>query len=188
MDRTTLWYIAAAWVSVAAVLGAVGFRVRGGWFGDLFGWPGQASRLFYGACMAACSGAALQAWGLLAPGYWVGLVALWFAGAVAFGTFGAIDAGRNEGSRLGDFFRNAGRGALYATPPALGLFGLALFSGGLPDPEAFALMPIFGLLQGPAYEFAWRRWPLADDPTEKAEFMTGAALGLGAGLAALLAL
>ena len=36
-----------------AAVGALAFRVRGGWLGDLWGVPGQSSRLLYAALMAA---------------------------------------------------------------------------------------------------------------------------------------
>ncbi len=161
---------------LSAALGALAFRVRGGLVTDRVpGFSGQAQRLIYAGLMAAVvalswDGEPWYATVLLAPA--------WFAGAAAFGTFGAIDGGRNEGTRLGDFARNAARGALHALPAAAVLL---LFGRGW----ASLLLPAAGLLQGACYELAHRLRPMPAHPaTAYAEWATGACLGTGAALAA----
>lgn len=172
-----------------AVLGAFGFRVRGGLLGDRWKLPGQVSRLLYGAIMAVVIIVAGWPWpfGLLhVVGFWVLLTLAWFAGAVICGTFQAIDAGRNEGTRWGDFGRNVARGAIYAIPPAALLVAVALAFGERDRVWSALLLPVFGTLQGICYEAAHRFWPMPrHKPTEIAEFAVGAALGVGSVLAVL---
>lgn len=173
---------------LCSVLGAVAFRVRGGWLGDRWGLPGQASRLIYGAIMALDAVIAGWPWpfGKAAlVGFFVCLTLAWFLGAAALGTLGAIDSGRNEHTRVRDFFMNALRGAVYALPPALLIAAVDYTLGdGVRVWTALAL-PVAGLLQGLCYEVAHSLWPMARGrrPTEAAEFMTGGCLGIGTALA-----
>ena len=112
-----------------AVLGAFGFRIRGGMLGDRWEVPGQISRLIYATIMSFVIVVAGWPWpfGLAAlGGFWFLMVLAWFAGAVVCGTFQSIDAGRNEGSVLGDLGRNVVRGIIYALPPAALLIAVAL--------------------------------------------------------------
>jgi hypothetical protein len=169
-----------------AVLGAIGFRIRGGMLGDRWELPGQISRLIYGIIMAAVIVVAGWPWpfGLVAlVGFWFLMVLAWFAGAVVCGTFRSIDAGRNEGSVLGDFGRNAARGIIYALPPAA---LLAITAAGFDQQERIgtaALLPALGAFQSMAYEGAWRLRTMEQKPTELGEYATGALLGVGAVLA-----
>jgi len=177
-----------------AAVGALAFRVRGGWLGDLWGVPGQSSRLLYAALMAAVMLGAGWPWpvdGWRLALLFVAFVAAWFIGAVALGTLGSIDSGRNPDKgdgrhpRLRDFAMNSLRGAAYALPAAI---VLAVFRAVYGHPDAAwwaAALPLAGLLQGPAYEASWRLRRMEQRPTELAEWLTGAALGLGAALAAL---
>lgn len=170
----------------AAAVGALAFRIRGGLITDRApGFSGQLQRLIYAGLMALVTFVSGAPW----VGDWpteiafaAALVAAWFAGAVAFGTFGAIDAGRNEGSAARDFALNAARGALYALLPAL-VVGAYRYLFDSPLWPA-ALLPALGLAQGAAYEAAWRF--ARRRQTVYAEFATGAFLGAGAFLAASL--
>ena len=170
----------------AAALGALAFRIRGGLITDRVpGFSGQAQRAIYAVAMMSIMYFSGKFWPgggffdsyLLSTGFVVSLIAAWFLGVIYMGTFKAIDAGRNEGTKLKDFFLNSLRGMLYAAPAALVLFVWVLFSGH--DGALLApLMLAFGAMQGPAYEFGWRI--KAKQPTVVAEFITGAFLGLGA--------
>lgn len=173
-----------------AVAGAAAFRVRGGWITDRRpGFSGQLQRLIYAAIMTAVMLAAgwpwpVDGWRLVLLA--VTLVAAWFAGAVALGTLGAIDSGRNEGTRVRDFAMNSLRGLVYALPAAI---VLAVFRAAYGDPDGAwwaAALPLAGLLQGPLYDLAHSLRPMPRHPaTVYAEFAVGAALGAGAALAAL---
>ncbi len=174
-------------VLLCAGIGAVAFRVRGGLITDRRpGFSGQAQRGIYAALMAVATLAAGWPWPGEARGLLMfpALVLAWFTGAVAFGTFGAIDAGRNEGTALRDGLLNAVRGALYALPPALVLLAARAWWGAPWWPAL--LLPAAGLLQGACYELAHRLRPMKDGhrTTTYAEWATGACLGTGAALAA----
>lgn len=172
-----------------AAVGALGFRVRGGWWGDLWGLSGQTSRGVYAALMAAVMLAAGWPWPV---GGWrlallfLALAAAWFAGAVACGTFGAIDAGRNEHGRARDFAMNSLRGLVYALPAAAALAAFRAVHGDAGGAWWAAALPLAGLLQGPAYELAHTLRPMPHHPaTVYAEFAVGGCLGAGAALAAM---
>lgn len=173
-------------LAAGAALGGLGFRIRGGLLGDRWGWPGQASRAAYAVLMAAATliaGGAPPGWA--GAGFAAALAGAWFLGGVATGTMGAIDAGRNEGTPLGDGLRNAVRGVIYALPAAV-----VLAAGAARWGEDNWLWPALvlcgsGLLQGICYELAWRR--RTQRPTEWAEVATGVCLGLGAAVAAAVA-
>lgn len=172
---------------LAAAVGALAFRIRGGMLGDRWGVRGQASRAIYAALMAGivmCSGNPwpVDDWRLALFG--LALVAAYFAGAALWGTFHSIDAGRVDGDARTEFWLNAARGALYALPPAIVLAALRLAHDGAPNAWAAGLMPLFGLLQSISYEVSWRLRPVERKPTELAEVLTGAALGLGGASAA----
>ena len=179
---------------LGACVGAVFFRVRGGWFGDLWGWPGQASRLAYALAMSAIVVFAGMPWPINSwrlPTLACALPIAWFVGAAAFTSFGAIDGGRNtgpgEGSKFGDFLRNTIRGALYAAPPAA-LVAVVCGSFGADDRAwASLLMVAGGAMLGIAYELAHRLRPMAEGhpATVYAEFAGGAFLGLGAAASGL---
>lgn len=179
----------AAAVMLSACLGAISFRVRGGWLGDLWGVPGQSSRLLYATILAGVVLAAGWPWpvdgwrlALLA----LALVAAWFAGAVALGTLGAIDSGRNEHSRPRDFAMNSLRGVVYALPAAIVLAAFRSVHGDAGGAWWAAALPLAGLLQGPAYELAHTLRPMPHHPaTVYAEFAVGGCLGASAALAAM---
>lgn len=183
------WLLLFSGLVFGALLGAVAFRVRGGWLGDLWDFPGQLSRLIYGAIMAVVIVVAGWPWpfGLLhVIGFWGMMMLAWFVGAVAMGTLGAIDAGRVEGSGTRDFFLNAVRGMVYGLPPALLLALVAWhFDMGGDRILAAGFIPLCGTLQSVAYEAAWRVRRMEQRPTELAEYLTGAALGVGSVLAVI---
>ena len=176
---------------LAAAVGAVANRIRGGALGDRWGVRGQTSRSIYAALMTGivlCAGNPwpVDGWRLALLG--LTFVAAWFLGAVAFPTFSAIDAGRVEGERLTDGLLGSLRGALYTLPPAAVLAVFAYVFEGVDAACAAVLLPACGSLQGVLYEAAWAIWPMAKGhkPTEIAEMLTGAAMGLGAAGAAML--
>lgn len=174
---------------LAAAVGAVAFRIRGGWWGDLWGVSGQASRAIYAVLMAGivmCSGNPWPVDGWRLALLAVAFAAAWFLGAVVLGTLGAIDAGRREGTPLVDGLRNAARGIVYALPAAAVLAAFRAVHGDEHGAWAAGLMLFAGAMQGIMYEAAWRWRPLPRwKPTEWAEGFTGACLGLGAAAAAL---
>jgi hypothetical protein len=175
---------------LAAGAGAIAFRIRGGLLSDRWKISGQLQRGVYAAIMAAVMLAAgwpwpVAGWRLALLG--CAFLAAWFLGAVAFGTFGAIDAGRVEGNAVRDGFLNALRGVLYALPAAAALAGFRASLGDTHGAWMAAVMLAAGACQGLAYEAAWRIRPRHERrPTELAEFLTGACLGAGAAAACLL--
>ena len=177
---------------VGALLGAASFRARGGWFGDLWKWPGQVSRLAYSVVMAALVFVPGHPWPVgdwRSPAFAALLVGAWFAGAVAFGTFRSIDAGRNadgSGGRVRDFVANTVRGTLYALPPAALVAGVCAGFGEPGRAWSAAFLLLGGAMQGLCYEMAHRLRPMPRHPaTVYAEFATGACMGLGAVAAAV---
>lgn len=153
-------------VLAGAILGAVAWRVRGGWLGGAVGWGVGSARLVAWALPMGAL-AALVSWG--SP-WWLGPA----VGALAFATstlptFGALDAGRNEGSILGDAARNLGRGLLTVAPLAALLWWCGY--------ATWWVMLLAGAWMAPAYEIAWRWLLPADRPETAAECLFGAAFG-----------
>lgn len=162
-------------IAAGAVVGGIGFRLRGGWLGDKIGWGSTTARI---VSWAIPLGVVASAVTLGAP-VWMGpaiAVAAWLAAIVP--TFQAIDAGRVEGSRIRDFAANALRGLLMGLPMAaiIGLTG---------NPWSAGLLAV-SMVIPLSYEGAWRFVPDKDQPTTYAEVISGACIGASV-VAALLA-
>lgn len=152
-----------------AIVGGIGFRIRGGWLGDRIGWGiGTARIVAWGVPMGIVAAVAslVQPWWL---GFLVGVTA-WLG--VLPSTMDAIDAGRHEGTIWGDFLANVKRGILAGGPTAIALAALGFHGWWLPA--------AFGALMSVAYELPWRfeRYlPTDAGPTAYAEVFCGILLG-----------
>jgi hypothetical protein len=157
------------WFSlILPLLGAVLFRIRGGWL-NLGSSTGGRAVWAVGMTIIP----ALITWKLavLAPAL--------FAGAV-LGWWKSIDMGRNEGSWIQDAVLQEARGILWVLPAAaaaawaLGWWAVAV--------------GISGVLCAPAYELGWRTPSTARNFTrgsELGELYFGACIGIGLAVAIL---
>jgi hypothetical protein len=96
------------------------------------------------------------------------------------GRYGAIDVGRNEGSRLEDFGKLSALGLAHTIPAGVLLMIWA---------DAPAWLPLTGLLMGACYELGYRlpsRLPFLRRGPEVGEFLFGAVVGAGLWLASWL--
>lgn len=149
------------------LLGALLFRIRGGWLS----LPSTTlGRLAWSCGMAlGVAGATLDAWALaLAPALFVGCVLPWW---------GSLDLGRNEGEAWRDALVMTARGVLWVLPAA----GLVAWWRGWP---AVGLV-VAGLACAPAYALAWRipsNAPGFARGPELGEVIFGAAIGAALGL------
>lgn len=152
------------------VLGALLFRIRGGWLA----LPSTtAGRLAWSLGMGlAVLAARPDPWlALLVPALFAGCVLPWF---------GTIDLGRNEGTALRDGLVMTGRGLAWIAPAAAVLAWREGWQA--------AGVVVAGLACWPAYALAWRvpsRVPGFARGAELGEVFFGALIGAGLALAVL---
>lgn len=154
---------------VSTIVGAIGFRLRGGLFNDKIKWGSTTARLAGFALPMAiitllCFSTPLWSIPLFVVTWWAGTVLGWWK---------SIDMGRNEGSFLADFCLQSLRGAIFAIPTVA---ALTVFIGLSPW---LLVMVAGGLACGLCYEAGWRladKWD-AMGGTEYGEFIFGAVLG-----------
>ena len=171
-----LLYIAL--LVVSTIVGAVGFRLRGGLFNDKIKWGATTARFVgYALPMSIMTYLCFQ------PVLWSIpiFVVTWWLGTI-LGWWKSIDMGRREGSFWTDFALQSIRGSIFAIPTAAALAFLVGLS------PALLIMVIGGLSCGICYEIGWR---LADKKsimggTEYGEFIFGGALGATMAIASFL--
>lgn len=137
--------LTAALVLATAVITCLGFRMRGGLWGNIIGWGATTARLLAWALPVA-----LLSW------YWYQLD-LWLVPAVFVATWlgtllpwwGSIDMGRNEGTWIRDLLVITGRGVLWTLAVALVFLYAGFVSTALSTLVAGAMMGIW-------YEIGWR--------------------------------
>lgn len=158
------------------VLG-MGFRIRGGLWGDKIGWGATTARIVAWAIPVA-----LVCWAWYAFAWYIAVavgVMAWVG--TTWGWFGALDMGRNDHAWLRDFLVMSvvGFARMAVIAPVLVYVGL---------PMAALSICIAGALCGVLYELGWRTpstKPGFYQGPEVGEFYYGSAVGLAIALAAL---
>jgi hypothetical protein len=143
----------------ASALG-IGFRMRGGLWGDKIGWGATTARIVAWAIPVAL---VTWAWYQFAWYFALATGVLAFAGAT-IGWFGGIDMGRMHGTWIRDFTVMTLVGFVKMLGVAL-MIGLAGFHTGA------VAVSIAGALCGVMYELGWRT------PSTRPGFQTGPELG-----------
>ena len=144
------------------VVGGIAFRLRGDrWLNDRFGIGTAGARAVWALAVLVLCAAWLDGavWGLPSWAPWAAIPSLAYVGAI-FGQRGALDMGRDKGTRAGDAIQGAIRGLIFTVPIGV---GLALAG----QSAAAAVVGLSGVLMPACYEIGWRmptfgrRW-LAD--------------------------
>lgn len=170
---------------LGAVVGGLGFRVRGGLWGEKIGWGATTARIVaWSVPMTILTFFALSINPVWQVSYYFipVFVVAWWLGTI-LGWWKSIDMGRNEGEWLQDFILQTARGIFWVLPVTALLFVLHGFTLSL------LILLLGGLSCGVCYEAGWRlaNKNSAMGGSEYGEIIFGAAVGIATSLAIILA-
>jgi len=135
-------------LTLATFIGGLGFRVRGGLWGERIGWGATKARFVAWATpMAfiqyfAWSQSAIWMIPIFIIAWWLGCLLPWWK---------SLDMGRDEGPWWKDFILHSVRGIWWCLPPVLVMWGLTLSI-----PFSTLLILGAGLLCGVVYEIGYQ--------------------------------
>jgi hypothetical protein len=164
-----------ATIATAFILG-MGFRIRGGLWGEQIGWGATTARIVAWAIPVA-----LLCWAWYGFVWWIAIavgVTAWLG--TTFGWFGALDMGRMQDTWIRDFLVMTAVGftRMAVVAPVLWFAGF---------PVAAMAMCVAGATCGVVYELGWRtpsEIPGFTQGPEVGEFYYGIMVGLAIALAA----
>lgn len=132
----------------AAIVGAIGFRLRGGMFGAQIGWGSTTARL---AAWALPMSLLVYLHAPDATTLWLPvMVVAWWLGCL-LGWWESLDMGRMHHTLWRDMLMHSVRGMAWVVPPGLALSVLR----GVPEPTLY-LPLLAGALCGPVYALGYK--------------------------------
>lgn len=168
-------------IILGGIIGAIGFRVRGGLWNDKIKWGATTARLVaWSLPMSLITYTAFQ---FNQPLWYIPIFILtWWVGCL-LGWWHSIDMGRLDGNWTKDFILQSIRGLFWTLPTAI---AVCLLTQSIPI--SMIILLVSGLSCGICYEIGWRlseKKPIMGG-TEYGEFIFGLVIGATTPIAIML--